>query len=135
MGAVQQVFECCSVDGAVEPTTGAHFFLELPYLNADMFQLFVEAFAQAFPESLHLLLLDNSGAHPAQRLTLPDNVRLLGLPPYGPELNPIARVWRDLKDTLAWRQLPTLDAQQDDLAPLLQACEAATLRPLTSDPS
>ena len=34
----------------VAPTTGEHFFLELPYLNADMFQLFVDAFAQAFPD-------------------------------------------------------------------------------------
>jgi hypothetical protein len=134
VGAGQQVFECFSVSGAVEPTTGAHFFLELPYPNADMFQLFIDAFAQAFPESLNLLLLDNSGAHPAQRLTLPDTVRLMCLPPYGPELNPIERGWRDLKDALAWRQFPTLEAQQDYLASLLPAYEAATLRTLTSYP-
>jgi len=66
-----------------------------------MFQLFVDAFAQAFRDSLNLLLLDNSGAPTAQRLTLPENVRLVFLPPYCPELNPIERVWRDLKDALA----------------------------------
>jgi hypothetical protein len=131
MGGVQQVFEWCYVYGAVEPTTGHHFFLELPYLNAEMFQLFVDAFAQAFPESLNLLLLDNSGAHTAQRLTLPENVRLVFLPPYCPELNPIERVWRDLKDALAWLHFPTLEAQQDYLASLLQAYEAATLQTLT----
>jgi hypothetical protein len=32
-----------------------------PYLNAANFQIFVDLFAQAFPDSLKLLVLDNSG--------------------------------------------------------------------------
>jgi transposase len=131
VGSVQHVFEWCSVYGAVEPTTGERFFLELPYLNAESFQLFVDAFAAAFPDSLNLLLLDNSGAHTARQLTLPANVRLVFLPPYCPELNPIERVWRDLKDALAWLQFPNLDVQQDYLATLLQRYEATTLQALT----
>ena len=39
VGSVQHVFEWFYVYGAVEPTTGTRFFLELPYLNADNFQL------------------------------------------------------------------------------------------------
>jgi transposase len=131
VGSVQHVFEWCSVYGAVEPTTGERFFLELPYLNAESFQLFVDAFAAAFPDSLNLLLLDNSGAHTARQLTLPANVRLVFLPPYCPELNPIERVWRDLKDALAWPHFPNLDVQQDYLATLLQRYEATTLQALT----
>ena len=134
VGRVQHVFEWFYVYGAIEPTTGARFFLELPYLHAEMFQLFVERFAQAFPDSLNLLLLDNSGAHTAPRLTLPANVCLVFLPPYCPELNPIERVWRDLKDALAWLQFPTLAGQQDDVAPLLRGSEAATLQALTGYP-
>jgi len=52
----------------VAPTTGERFFLELLYLNADTFQIFVDAFAHAFPDNLSILLLDNSGAHTAQRI-------------------------------------------------------------------
>ena len=134
IGSVQHVFEWLSVDGAVEPTTGDRFFLALPYLNAAMFQLFIEAFAQAFPDSLNLLLLDNSGTHTSQRLTLPENVRLVFLPPYCPELNPIERVWRDLKDDLAWQPFADLDTQQEYLGRLLQAYEVATLKSLTGYP-
>jgi transposase len=134
IGAVQHVFEWFYVYGAVEPTTGERFFLELPYLNAEMFQLFVDGFAQAFPDSLNILLLDNRGAHTSQRLTLPDNVQLLFLPPYCPELNPIERVWRDLKDDVAWLQFADLNAQQDSLGHLLQAYEAATLQSLAGYP-
>jgi transposase len=113
VGAVQQVFEWYYVYGAVEPTTGARFFLELPYLNTEMFQLFGDAFAHAFPDSLNSLVLDNSGAHTSSQLTLPENVRLLFLPPYCPELHPIERVWRDLQDAMAWRPFAKLEAQQD----------------------
>ena len=115
----------------MEPTTGDRFFLELPYLNAEMFQLFIDAFAQAFPDSLNILVLDNSGAHTTQRLHLPPNVRLVFLPPYCPELNPIERVWRALKDDMAWQQFADLNAQQAYLGHLLQASEAATLQSLS----
>ena len=134
IGPVQHVFEWFYVYGAVEPTSGERFFLELPYLNADLFQLFIEAFADAFPESLNILLLDNSGAHTAQRLRWPKNVRPVWLPPYCPELNPIERVWRDLKDELAWRQFPDLETQQECLSTRLRAYEAETLQSLTGYP-
>jgi putative transposase len=96
--------------------------------------MFIDLFAQAFPDRLNLLLLDKSGAHTAQRLTIPDNVCLVCLPPYCPERNPIERVWRDLKDALAWLQFPTLDVQQDYVAILLRGYEAATLQALTGYP-
>jgi DDE superfamily endonuclease len=131
VGALQHLFEWCYVYGAVAPATGEHFFLELPSRNADMCQIFVEAFAQAFPDSLNLLLLDNSGAHTASRIRWPDNVRAVWLPPYCPELNPIERVWRDLKDDMAWLQFANLEAQQDFVADLLRTYEALTLQSLT----
>jgi transposase len=132
VGLVQHTFEWFYVYGAVAPTTGERFFLELPYLNADTFQIFLDAFADAFPDSLNILLLDNSGAHTAQCLRWPANVLPGWLPPYCPELNPSERVWRDVKDDLAWLQFPALDAQQMYVGDLLQAYEAATLQTLTS---
>jgi transposase len=131
VGLVQHTFDWFYVYGAIAPATGERFFLELPYLNADTFQIFVDAFAQAFPDSLNILLLDNSGAHTAQRIRWPGNVGSLWLPPYCPELNPIERVWRDLKDALAWQLFPDLDAQQEYVADLLQAYDAPTLQTLT----
>lgn len=132
VGSVQHVFAWFSVYGAVAPTTGERFFLELPYVNADSFQLFVTAFAQAFPDSLNILLLDNSGAHTAQQIRWPENVRCVWLPPYCPELNPIERVWRDLKDALAWQQFPNVEAHLEYVGQVLQAYDAPTLQSLAS---
>jgi putative transposase len=102
----------------VAPTTGERFFLEWPSLNAAMFQLFIAAFAQAVPDSLNILLLDNSGAQTAQGLHWPAHVRYVRLPPYCPELSPIERVWRDVKDDVAWRQFPDVDAPQTEVGDL-----------------
>lgn len=71
VGLVQHTFEWFYVYGAVAPTTGERFFLELPYLNAESFQLFVDAFAEAFSDSLNILLLDNMGPIPPNGLPCP----------------------------------------------------------------
>ncbi len=83
---------------------------------------------------MNILRLENSGAHTAQRVQWPDHVRPVWLPPDCPELNPIERVWRDLKDDLAWQQFPDLAAQQDCLSTRLRAYEADTLQSLTGYP-
>ncbi len=131
LGTVQHVFDWFYVYGAVAPTTGESFFFELPYLDHTNFQVFLDQFVRAFPDSLHLLVLDKSGGHTAKALRIPANVRLVWLPPYSPELNPIERVWRDLKDQCAWQHFPELEAQQDYVADILCTYDPAALQSLT----
>lgn len=88
--------------GAVEPETGQRFFTEHERLNNDCFQAFLDRFAEAFPQSHNVLVLDNGQFHKAKKLVVPSNVGLIFLPPYSPELNPVERLWQDLKDQLAF---------------------------------
>jgi hypothetical protein len=118
VGTVPHVLAWVTVYGAVAPTTGERCFLALPCRNPERCQLFVDTFAQAFPDSGTLLLLDNRGIHRAQRRMLPANVRLVFLPPACPERHPMERRWRDLKDDVAWPQCMRVEAQQDDLGQL-----------------
>ena len=127
-------FESLYLYGAVEPTTGQSFFLELPALNSSLFQLFLEQLAATAPAHFHLLVLDNGAFHKARSLRLPPNVGLLFLPPYAPELNPIERLWRDLKDWLAPRQPTSLDALSTFLTTRLRHYTAARVRSLTGFP-
>ena len=98
VGPVHYRFENFYVYGAVEPTSGESFFLELPQLNTANFQIFLQEFAHAYQGTLNIVLMDNGSCHKAKSLVLPDQVVCLFLPPYSPELNPIERLWRDLKD-------------------------------------
>lgn len=117
--------------GAVEPLTGQSFFLQLPALNTQGFQLFLDHFVATDPASFPLLLLDNGAFHKARALRLPPNLGLLFLPPYTPELNPIERLWRDLKDGLAQYQPTSLDALSELLCVRLKQSSTVTLRSLT----
>jgi putative transposase len=117
--------------GAVEPTTGASFFLELPSLNSPTFQLWLDAFGAAFPDSYNIVVLDNGAFHKAKAVQWPSHVVPLFLPPYSPELNPIERLWRDLKDKLADRVSPTLDALSDAVCSIIQSYSDTILQSLT----
>ena len=93
-------YESFYLYGAVEPETGQRFFTEHERLNSDCFQGFLDRFAEAFPRSHNVLVLDNGQFHKAKKLSIPTGVQLKFLPPYSPELNPVERLWEDLKDAL-----------------------------------
>jgi hypothetical protein len=44
-----------------------------------------------------VIVLDGAGWHGSAALVIPDNLSLLTLPPYNPELNPVENVWQYLR--------------------------------------
>src|SRR5262249_11231772 len=134
VGPTQYRFESYYLYGALEPTTSASFFLELPRLDAACFQVFVDHFAAQHADSFNLFVLDNGAAHTAQRVRLPPNLGCVPLPPYSPELNPIERLWRDLKDHLAFSLYKGLPALQRRVTQLLRRYRPTMLQSLTGYP-
>ena len=57
-----------------------------------------EISTQVAPGAQAVLLLDRAGWHQrGKRLCVPNNITLLDLPPYAPELNPMENVWAFLR--------------------------------------
>jgi hypothetical protein len=90
----QHKFKNTYLFGAFSPITGDSLLLELPYCNTDMFQYFLEQLSEQKLEKLKFIILDNGAFHKAKRLIIPDNIILIFLPPYSPELNPAELVWK-----------------------------------------
>jgi transposase len=130
----QHELEWSYLYGGVEPHTGQSFFLVLPALDAELFQLFLEQFAQTDPTTLHLVVLDNGPAHIAQQVVLPSNVRWVFTPPYTPEVNPMERVWEDLDTRIAGVTPASIDALLDLLVVELRAYTPEQLASLTGYP-
>ena len=131
---VEPLYESYWLYAAVEPTTGEAFWWELPSLDAECFDIFLHKFGQYYAESLNLVLLDQAPAHVAQRVSVPANVLLVWLPAYSPELNPVERLWEDLKnriDVADARIRRNLTALQAHVAGLVQRYTAATIASLT----
>jgi hypothetical protein len=73
----------------------------MPALDTACYQAYLDELSLTYPDSLNLLVIDGAPAHTSGSLRVPDNVLLVRLPPYSPELNPIERVWQDLRK-VAW---------------------------------
>jgi transposase len=134
VGTYQHAYDNFYVYGTIAPRTGDAYFLGVPTLSAAHFQRFLDRFAAARPETLNILLIDNSRTHTAAALRLPSNIKLLFQPPYAPELNPAERVWRALKDALAWQCFADLAALQARVVTVVESWTADLLQSLTAYP-
>ena len=93
--------------GAICPARAVGAALVMPRVSSEAMTLHVEPrgspdlaeISKAVGTSAHAVLAcDGAGWHrPGGRLTVPDNVTLLRLPPYAPELNPMENVWEYLR--------------------------------------
>lgn len=86
------------VIGAACPQTGQAEAIIAPYLDTAIINQFLAQFSRALPPDVQAVLVwDGAGYHRSNQLVVPDNVTLLSLPAYSPELNPIENLWHYLK--------------------------------------
>lgn len=105
----QQVFKSLFLFGAFSPITGDQFLLEMPTCNANTFQIYLNEFSKHQPEEFKIIVLDNGAFHKAKSLIIPENIALVFLPPYSPELNPAEKMWARLKRKFTGKLYKTLD--------------------------
>lgn len=116
--AVRQIeYQWAYVFGAVAPLTGKSSALIAPTVNTSLMGEHLKMIADEAGADTHVVLvLDGAGWHKANDLAVPENMTLLFLPPYSPELMPMERVW-------AWmRQHDLSNRVFADAAEIDQAC-------------
>src|ERR671924_517895 len=80
------------------PRWGRLTALILPTANTEMMSLFLTHVAQEFSDFFIVMLVDRAGWHTAQRLIVPENIRLTFQPARSPELNPTEHIWEELRE-------------------------------------
>ena len=97
--AVRQTqYDYLWVIGAVCPENGQSWGLLAPHLNAQVINVFLEQLSEQLdPDVLAVLIWDQAGFHTSHEIAIPDNIRILPLPPYSPELNPVENLWHYIK--------------------------------------
>jgi transposase len=83
---------------AVSIADGGLDSLILPHVNGACMQVFLDEVAARHPNERIVMVLDGAGWHESKSLELPANLRLLTLPPYAPELNPVEHIWDELRE-------------------------------------
>jgi len=98
--ASQLIREYIYLYGAVCPKDGTCVYLIMPTSNTACFQIFLNALSRKFARQDILLVLDGAPNHRGKELALPNNISLLFLPPYSPELNPKENLWDEIREKL-----------------------------------
>jgi hypothetical protein len=84
--------------GAICPARGTGAALVMPTVNIDIMNLHLAEISRCVSTSATaLLILDGAGWHHSPRLVVPDNIVLMPLPPYAPELNSTENIWEYLR--------------------------------------
>lgn len=114
---------------AVDVVTGELDSLILPHVNTVCMQIFLDEVAARHPQRRIIMVLDGAGWHRSDALKVPTNMRLLSLPPYAPELNPVEHVWEELREKhFHNKAFDSIEALEDQLSIGLMALEIDQLR-------
>lgn len=125
------------VYGAVSPLQGELDWRLCREMNTARMGEFLLQVSQAHPTELLVMVVDGASSHKAKDLVIPDNIRLLPLPPYAPELNPQEHVWDELREkefpNRVFNHLDAVIRQLEQGLPRL-AANSQALRTLTAWP-
>ena len=83
--------------GAVEPSTGESCFCIMPYCNTDCMNIFLKELSESYSKDKIILVCDGAVWHKSNGLNIPKNIKIIFIPPYTPEMNPIEQIWKEIR--------------------------------------
>jgi hypothetical protein len=111
----QQAFESTWLFGAFSPINGKRMLMEAEECNGIFFQVFPDELSATDTDELMLILLDNASFHKHKKLIIPNNIALIYIPPYSPELNLAEKIWQRFKRAFTNRPFKTMEEIHDFL--------------------
>jgi len=96
---LDQRYDCAYIFGAVCPARDTGIAIIMPDANTDaMNRHLAEISRHVAPDAHAVIVIDGAGWHkPGDKLVVPENITLLRLPPYSPELNAQENIWQYLR--------------------------------------
>ncbi len=105
----QHAFKNTYLYGAFSPINGDSFVYEIEGTTSEIFYKYLKEFSKYKPNEIKIIVIDNAGFHSMKNYTLPDNIILIRIPPYSPELNPSEKIWHYIKQHYRNTVFETLD--------------------------
>ena len=95
--ARQMIREYIYAYSALSPQTGDCYSMISPCCNTEAMNEFLQQLSCQYKQYRIIIILDKAGWHISRSLKLNDNIRLMHLAPYSPELNPVELLWREIR--------------------------------------
>ncbi len=78
------------------------------------------------------MVCDGAVWHKAKQLQVPDNIKILHIPPYTPEMNPIEQIWKEIRKIGFHNEaFQTLDKVVERLCCSIRSISSDTIKSIT----
>jgi len=95
----QHAFKNTYLYGSFSPINGDSFVYEIEGTTSEIFYRYLVEFSKHKPKELKIVIIDNAGFHSLKNYDIPENIKLIRIPPYTPELNPSEKIWHYIKQS------------------------------------
>jgi len=122
---------------AISPWDGSLDFMTCEKMNTESMSCFLKQVSESHHNDFMVMVLDGASSHKSKDLKIPENVALILLPPYSPELNPAEQIWNMLRrNYFANRVFDSLDAatQQAEYGLAQMASDKPIMKSLSNWP-
>ncbi len=93
----QHAFKNTYLYGSFSPINGDSFVYEIEGTTSEIFYKYLKDFSTYKPKELKIIIIDNAGFHSLLKYDIPDNIKLIRIPAYSPELNHSEKIWAYIK--------------------------------------
>ena len=107
----QHGFKNTYLYGSFSPINGDSFIYEIQGTTSEIFYQYLKDFSLYKPKEIKVIIIDNAAFHSLTKYTLPENIKLIRIPPYSPELNPSEKIWAYIKQYYKNNVFKNLDSR------------------------
>lgn len=100
-------------------------------VSKEFFIKYLEDFSKTNLNELKIIVIDNASFHSTKDIGLPNNIILLPIPPYCPELNPAEKMLQWMKDKIAMKIYDNLETLEYKIKQLIEKAENQIIKSIT----
>ena len=129
----KQAFQNTYLYGSYSPMDGDSFVYEIDHVNCEIFEKYLNEFSKHRPNEYKIVVIDNAGFHSTKNIDIPDNIYLLRIPPYTPELNPCEQVWKYIKDRYKNKTFDSIEDIKTWLHQFVKSMDTELIKSITGN--
>ena len=129
----QHVFKTTYLYGSYSPINGDSFVWKINGVDNIIFEKYLHAFSKYKPNEYKIIVIDNAGFHSTKNIKIPENIFLLRIPPYAPELNPCEQVWQYIKQRYKNKRFESMEKLKEWLHSFVKEMDENLIKSITSN--
>lgn len=118
--------------GSFSPITGDAHYMISGGVSKNAFIAYLQDLSLYKPRELKVLIIDNAAFHSTKNVKLPENVILMPIPPYCPELNPAEKMWQWFKSKISMKIYKSLEELEEKLTELIKNTDQNKVKSITA---